>query len=111
MITVQTSMSPVFVGTPTGEYGFTNVGTYTFASVQYISTYTNNPVATTNLLDGSFLIVDAAGNIEMSPGPNLVGAATVGIAVAAVTVGVILGQRYLLRSFYGMAGIPRTGAE
>lgn len=60
------------------------------------------------LRDGSTVLVDSVGQVQCLVGPDLWLAGSIGMATAAGTVGVILGIRFLIRSFLGMAYSQRS---
>lgn len=112
MITVQNA-TWVFVGTSAGEVGITNSGTWSFADVLYVSGGTNAPVYFDegSLRDGTVILVDADGLVTGVNGPDLLSYAMLGAVTAFLTVGVILGIRYVLGLFASAAGTPVPGGD
>lgn len=97
MITIQNTGTPVFVGTAQGEFALTNAGTWTFPEASYISFASGTQANLGTLREGTTILVDASGKLAFTPGPDLLGAITLGFGLAVSTVGIVLGIIYVIR--------------
>lgn len=93
MITIQTHV-PVTVGTSSGTVSLTN-GVWTVLDV--------TTLAGTNVTvrSGGVVLVDAAGAIHLTDGPDLAGASVGGFGLGIGTVGVMLGILWVWRRMFG----------
>lgn len=108
MITVEhvTPGQNLYVGTPGGELALGESGVWTLQEISYVRLSTNAQVNLDPLRDGSRVLVDGAGVVVVTPGPDLVGASVQGFGLAMVTVGIVLGVRW---AFLKMASAVRIG--
>jgi len=105
MITIETQV-PVFVGTPNGERALTDAGQWQFPAVNYVSLgTTNEPAWFTNLSDGTVISVDAGGLVDVTPGPEVGYWAINGFTVAIMSLGIMMGIRWVFRRVSAAAEI------
>lgn len=106
MITIQ-NQTWCFVGTNEGEIGLTNIGTWQVTYADYVAGWTNAPTYfDPPLKDGAVVLVDAAGQVFVSDGPDLLHAIDYGVAASCFSVGMFLIVRYLWRNFASSSGVP-----
>jgi len=105
MITVQTQV-PLFVGTPNGERAILDAGRWEFSAVDYVSRGdTNTPAWFTNLNDGTLIAVDSGGLVDVIPGPDVGFMAINGFTVAIMSLGIMMGIRWVFRRMAAAAEI------
>jgi len=105
MITIETQL-PIFVGTSGGERFLSTAGEWSFASVNYVSLGdTNTPTYFTNLNDGAFILVDGGGLVDVVLGPDVGYWAVNGFALAVMTLGIMMGIRWVFRRMAAAAEI------
>lgn len=110
MYTIQND-TVCFVGTGSGELCFTNSGTWVIGAVTYVAGGTNASVDLSAVRDGAYIVVDQDGTVFLQDGPAGILAVSMGIAVAAFTVGMTLGLRFIFRALFKAGGIPLSGIE
>lgn len=111
MITVQ-NQGPVVVGTESGEVALTNVGSWVFTDLQYVTGpgwtnfHTNQ-----GLRDGAVILVDVSGRVQVTDGPDLVGMSILGFSLAISSIGVAMGIRWAMRKTLSAGGIAGNAVE
>lgn len=97
---------PVFVGLDDStELGFTNVGQWTISHVSYVAGGTNLPTSVSGVPQGTVVVVDASGKVNVSYAPDLARIGVWGFATAVTVIGTLLVIRYFGRFLRaGMAG-------
>lgn len=111
MITIENQVW-AFVGTTEGELGLTNTGIWRLPNCQYIAADTNLAVEFPGgLQDGTFVMIDAGGQVIVQPPPDFANAGAHGIGLAFMTVGMILALKYVWRIMAATSSVPTGGAD
>lgn len=111
MVTIQSGGGIVIVGTSGGELAFTNAGTWSVSDCLYVAYGTNASVSFTNLVDGSSVVVDAVGGVQVVAGPDLLTYSAAGFSLAITTVGIILGIKWALRRVLSAGNVAGSAVE
>jgi len=105
MITLETQI-PLFVGTPGGERYVSGSGQWSFEGISYVTQgTTNTPTYFTNLNDGTKILVDGGGLVDVVLGPDVGYWAVNGFALAVMTLGIMMGIRWVFRRMAAAAEI------
>jgi len=111
MITLETQV-PLFVGTDAGERYVSTAGKWSFESLDYITLGgTNSPVSITNLNDGALVIVDGGGLVSVILGPDVGFMAINGFTVAIMSLGIMMGIRWVFRRMAAAAQVPGRAVD
>lgn len=105
MTTVENVSGPVFVGTPVGEFALTNAGAWHFGEVSYVSYGVGGLSNLNSLRDGAVVVVDVGGRVFYSNGPDLVGSVSYGFGLAILTVGMVMGLKWVFRRLLAAGGL------
>lgn len=86
-------------------------GQWDLPGLTYVTVGTNAAVGVSNLVSGSIVTVDKGGQLVVTEGPNLVGPVVEGFSLALVSLGILLGIRWVVGKMMRAIGAGYEIAE
>lgn len=87
------------------ELGFTNNANVVVSDAVSVSAGTNSTVSLSGYREYAIVTVDSGNQVTIIDGPDITGSIGKGIALAMLTVGLILVVRYIVLKYFSMVGI------